>query len=417
MKFKRPRGTKDILPGETYKWQLVERKVREVMSLFNYSEIRTPTFEHTELFKRGIGSSTDIVSKEMYTFKDKGGDSLTLRPEGTAPVVRAFLENSLYASSPVHKLYYIANMFRHEKPQAGRYREHTQFGAEIIGTDSVYSDVELILLAGEIYRNFGINYNLKINSIGELDERKKYVSELKNYLSEYSGDLSEDSKKRLESNPLRILDSKDERDIAITENAPKIYDFLSSSSKYRFEKVLDELSSNNIAYEVDFRLVRGLDYYCHTTFEFISSLLGAQSSIGGGGRYDRLFMELGNKQLAGAGFGSGMERVIEAAEKSGYNFGDMKHPLIYFATIGDDASATAFRIMNELRKKGIASETDYMKRSLKSQLRDAGKLKVSYVFIIGEDEIKKGQGILKDMNTGSQKQIPFENLYKVIDKR
>ncbi|MCX7878356.1 MAG: histidine--tRNA ligase [Ignavibacteria bacterium] len=355
-----------------------------------------------------------MVGKEMYTFTDKGGDSLTLRPEGTAPVVRAFLENSMYASSQLHKLYYIANMFRHEKPQAGRFREHTQFGAEIIGTDSIYSDVELIILAGEVYRRFGIIYKLKINSIGEVSERSKYISELRNYLLKYSSDLSEDSRRRLNLNPLRILDSKDEADIEIIKGAPKIYEYLSVDSKRRFDKVLEVLSLNNIAFEVDYRLVRGLDYYCHTTFEFLSSHLGAQSSIGGGGRYDGLFLEFSDKSYTGAGFGSGIERVIEAAEKSGFDFGVKKHPLIFFATMGDNAVNTAFRIINELRKQGISAETDYNNRSLKSQMREADKLKVKYVFIIGEDEILKGRGILKDMEKGSQTEVQFEKLSEFI---
>ncbi|KXK53133.1 MAG: histidyl-tRNA synthetase, partial [Chlorobi bacterium OLB5] len=336
MNFRKPKGTKDILPKDIHKWHYVERVIREVTELFNFSEIRTPTFEYTDLFNRGVGSETDIVGKEMYTFTDKSGDSITLRPEGTAPVMRAFLENSLISEAPLHKLYYITNMFRYEKPQAGRYREHTQFGGEILGSGSYMTDVELILLAKEVYNRCGINnFKVKINSIGKSEERKNYIQQLKNYLSAYLNDLSDESKRRFETNALRILDSKDKNDRNITESAPKIIDTLGTESKERFDNVINELTKLNVNYEIDFRLVRGLDYYTDTTFEFISQELGSQDAIGGGGRYDGLIEQLGGKPCPGVGFGSGIERILIVAEKNGFTFGEPAKPLIYFIALDD----------------------------------------------------------------------------------
>src|SRR4030095_2184528 len=300
MKFQKPRGTKDILPKDIYKWHFVEKTISDVTRAFNFSEIRTPSFENTELFTRGVGSETDIVGKEMYTFFDKGGDSLTLRPEGTAPVIRAYLENGMGAESQVHKLYYITSMFRYEKPQAGRFREHTQFGAEIVGSESFYTDVELILLAKEVYNKCGINnFKVKINSIGKADERRNYVNILRDYLKNNINELSVESKKRFESNTLRILDSKDRNDRKVTDAAPKILDHLSDASKNRFDEVINELAKLNVDYEIDFRLVRGIDYYTDTTFEFISSELGSQDALGGGGGYDALVDTLGCRHVCG----------------------------------------------------------------------------------------------------------------------
>src|ERR1051325_3468111 len=296
MKYQKPRGTKDILPKDITKWQYTESTVRKVMGYYNFKEIRTPSFENTALFTRGVGQGTDIVSKEMYNFEDKYGNLLTLKPEMTASVIRAYIENSLGVESQVQKLFYITNMFRYEKPQEGRFREHTQFGAEIIGNNSVYSDIELICLARDIYSEFGIiNFKVKINSIGNSDDRKKFILKLKEYLSNHINELSDDSKRRFETNPLRILDSKIENDIKVLENAPVLKEFLSDESKERFEKVLSILKTQNINFVIDNKLVRGLDYYNDTTFEFISDSLGAQDAIAGGGRYDGLVEELGSK--------------------------------------------------------------------------------------------------------------------------
>lgn len=411
MNFRKPKGTKDILPKDISKWHYAEKVIREVTALFNFSEVRTPTFEYTELFNRGVGSETDIVGKEMYTFLDKSGDSITLRPEGTAPVMRAFLENSMLADSPLHKLYYITNMFRYERPQAGRYREHTQFGGEILGSDSIYTDVELILLAKEVYNRCGINnFKVKINSIGKADERTAYIAKLRDYLKDNISGLSEDSKRRFETNALRILDSKNPGDKAITDSAPKILDHLGSDSKARFDKVINELTKLSVNIEVDFRLVRGLDYYTDTTFEFVSEDLGSQDALGGGGRYDGLISQLGGKPCPGVGFGSGIERILIVAEKNGFTFGEAAKPLVYFISLNDSARDKAFELITELRRKNISCETDLLNRSFKAQMREANKLGVKYVYILGDDEMIKGAGLLKNMSDSSQIEVEFDKL-------
>lgn len=415
MNFRKPKGTKDILPKDIHKWHFVEKTIMDVMSLFNFSEIRTPTFEHTELFKRGVGSETDIVGKEMYIFDDKGGESLTLRPEGTAPVMRAYMENSLGNESQVNKLYYITNMFRYERPQAGRFREHTQFGAEILGSESFYADAELILLAKEVYNRVGINnFKVKINSIGKPDERRDYVNVLRDYLKNNIDSLSDDSKRRYETNALRILDSKNPGDKAITDAAPKILEHLSVESRTRFDNVTNELTKLGVDFEIDFRLVRGLDYYTDTTFEFVSNDLGAQDALGGGGRYNGLIEQLGGKATPGVGFGSGLERVIIVAEKNGFTFGEPNKPDVYFIALNDAAKQIAFEQIIHLRRNNIACDTDLLGRSMKAQMREANKLNSRYVYIIGEDEITKGKGILKNMADSSQVETDFDKIKEAI---
>lgn len=381
------------------------------MDLYNFSEIRTPTFEFSELFTRGVGEDTDIVNKEMYTFLDKGGNMLTLKPEMTAPVLRAYLENGLAGESPLHKLYYLTGMFRYEKPQEGRYREHTQFGAEILGSAEVTTDIEIILLAKEIYNRCGINnFKVKINSIGKPDERKNYIKILKDHLKKHFDELSDDSKRRLETNPLRILDSKHKSDHMIIKSAPHILDHLTKASRSRFDKVIDGLSELGVDCEIDFRLVRGLDYYTDTTFEFISQSLGAQDAIGGGGRYDGLAETLGGKPTPGIGFGSGVERVIMVAERNNFNFPELNRLKLYFVALTDDAKELALKTCSDLRNKNIGCEIDHNLRSLKSQMREANKLNAEYVFIVGEEELKKSKGILKKMSDGSQTEVEFEKL-------
>ena len=411
MKYRKPKGTKDILPNEMHKWHFAEKTIREVMSNFNFSEIRTPTFEYTELFARGVGDETDIVGKEMYTFTDKGGEPITLKPEMTAPVIRAYIENSLGAESQIHKLYYITNMFRYERPQAGRFREHTQVGAEIIGSNDYNTDIELIILAKEIYNRCGINnFKVKINSIGKSEERKNYITLLKNYLQKNLNELSEDSQRRFEKNPLRILDSKNPKDKALTDNAPKILDSLSDESKARIDKVINGLTKFGVNCEIDYRLVRGLDYYTDTTFEFVSQDLGAQDAIGGGGRYDGLVETLGGKATPGIGFGSGIERIIMVAEKNNFNFPETRILKVYFITLNEEAKELALNLAINLRKNNHSCETDLLNRSFKSQMREANKLSSEFVFIIGEEEIKKGKGILKNMSDSSQTEVEFDKL-------
>lgn len=411
MNFRKPKGTKDILPKDIQKWHYVENVIREVTSLFNFSEIRTPTFEYTGLFKRGVGSETDIVGKEMYTFDDKSGDSITLRPEGTAPVMRAFLENSMINELPLYKLYYITNMFRYERPQAGRFREHTQFGGEILGSYSYFTDVELIMLAKEVYNRCGINnFKVKINSIGKSDECKGYIEILKEYLMNNLNELSEDSKRRYETNALRILDSKDKNDKLITDSAPKILDYIGKESKERFDKIIGELTKLGVNYEIDFRLVRGLDYYSDTTFEFVSQDLGAQDALGGGGRYDGLIEQLGGKPCPGVGFGSGIERILIVAEKNNFTFGNAAKPKVYFITLSEAAKQLAYPLISKLRNSNVSCDTDLLNRSLKAQMREANKLGSEFVYIIGENELAKGKGILKNMSDSTQTEIEFEKL-------
>lgn len=416
--IKKPRGTQDFLPEDCDKRIHIENKLREIASLFNYREIRTPTFEKTELFKRGIGEDTDIVSKEMYSFNN---DEYTLKPEMTAPVIRAYLENHLYNKSPFQKLYYIANMYRHERPQAGRFREFTQFGAEAIGSDNYSVDVELIALSHKILSTFGINdIVIKINTIGDFEERKEYLRHLVKYLRRYESELSEDSQKRLQRNPLRILDSKDEKDIFILKDAPVLFEFLSSKTRAHFEKVLDGLKTVGINYEVDNKLVRGFDYYTSTTFEVVSPLLGSQNAIFGGGRYNRLIEQLGGSPTPAIGFACGLERLTYIIEKSYYNFPSEKKVDVFIAYLGETALKLALKISSELRDKGLKIEIDHLYRSLKSQLKEANRLKVKYCLIIGENEIRESSAILRDMSSATEEHLPFDTLtaklYDLVSK-
>jgi len=408
MKFQRPKGTKDILPKEIPKWRFTERTIEEVMALYNFREIRTPTFENTFLFVRGVGSETDMVGKEMYSFKDKADNWLTLKPEMTAPVMRAYIENGLKNELAVQKLFYITSMFRYERPQEGRYREHSQFGAEIIGTKDIYSDIEIILLAREIYLRLGIvDLQLKLNSIGKPGERKKYVNKLKEYLAKSLGDLSPDSQRRFVTNPLRILDSKEPRDRKLTQNAPQIIDSLSPESRKRFDTVCELLDKMDIPFEIDFRLVRGLDYYTDTTFEFVSDKLGAQNAIGGGGRYDGLAQAIGGEPVPGVGFGSGVERVIIAAENSGFKFPPPDGLRCYIVSLNGNTKQCALKIANSLRRDGVSCEIDLLNRSMKSQMREANRLGADFVLIIGDEEMKSNSVTLKRMKDGTQEQIPL----------
>jgi histidyl-tRNA synthetase len=414
--IKKPRGTQDFLPEDCDKRLHIENKLREVASLFNYREIRTPTFEKTELFKRGIGEETDVVSKEMYSLNK---DEYTLKPEMTAPVIRAYLENHLYNKSPLQKLFYIANMYRHERPQAGRFREFSQFGAEAIGSDSFSVDVELILLSHKILSTFGVkDIVIKINTIGDFEERKEYLKHLTRYLKEYESELSLDSQRRLQRNPLRILDSKDEKDITILKDAPTLFEFLSSKTRSHFEKVLDGLRTIGINFEIDYRLVRGFDYYTSTTFEVISPLLGSQNAIFGGGRYNRLVEQLGGPPTPAIGFACGLERLTYVIEKSNYNFPSEKGVDLFIAYLGESAFKFALKISSELRDKGLKIEIDHLCRSLKAQLKEANRLGVRFCLIIGENEIRESSAILKDMTNATEKRLNLENitneLYSII---
>ena len=394
----KPKGTLDFLPNDAVKRHFIEEKLRELSSVYNYREIRTPSFEKTSLFKRSIGEETDVVSKEMYSFHN---DEFTLKPEMTAPVIRAYVENSMYNESPVQKLYYIANMYRHERPQAGRFREFSQFGAEAIGSDDYTVDVDLISLGKEMLNVFGIsNVIIKINTIGTISERSVYIEELKKYVYKYHGELTEESRMRLEKNPLRILDTKNEREIQILKDAPVLFSFLNNSTREHFNKVLEGLSNLGIKYETDHHLVRGFDYYTSTTFEVISPDLGAQNAIFGGGRYDMLVEQLGGKKTPAIGFACGLERLTMIMETNSFNFPADEKLILYIVSAGEKAKEKALIFCNELRRDGIKCETDYLNRSVKSQMKEANKLNAVYTIVIGDEEIKSNTIKIKRMSDG-----------------
>jgi len=409
MKLKSIKGTKDILPGESFKWQYLESVIRDVMDVFQYKEIRTPIFEDTSLFTRGIGEETDIVGKEMYTFEDKGGSSLTLRPEMTAPVMRAFLQHSLREQSTLTKFFYIAPMFRQERPQAGRYRQFHQYGVECVGLENPACDTEVIALAAEVHRRLGINSILKINSVGDHTCRPVYREVLQRYLKGIFHLLTSESQGRVETNPLRVLDSKAEQDKAATRNAPSILDYLSVKASEHFETVLSLLREMGIPYEIDHRLVRGLDYYSMTAFEFASTLLGSQDALGGGGRYDGLSDQLGGKPTPAVGYASGLERMLIVLEKRGFEF-PITSPLVYFIALDKASRRWCTKMSNDFRVAGISSETDYGEKSLKAQMREANRLLSKYVCIIGEHELKNEIATVKEMSTGAQYMLPFSDL-------
>jgi len=408
MIIQKPKGTYDLLPEKAFSRVYAESKIREIFDLFNYREIRTPTFEYTSLFKRSIGENTDIVSKEMFTFNNS---QYSLKPEMTAPVIRAYLENGLYNQSPLIKLYYISNMYRYERPQAGRFREFSQFGAEAIGSSEPFIDAEMIVLAAFILSEFQIrNYKIKLNNIGTPDERKKYLEKLFNYLNKFKNDLSEDSKKRLQKNPLRILDSKMPEDRKIIENAPRLYDYLEQSTIKNFEQVQSLLSGLGISYEIDYFLVRGLDYYTSTTFEIVSDELGAQDAIFGGGRYDLLTKQLGGKPTPAIGFACGFERFFSLMEKYEYCIPEENKCILYIVTSGNKASVFALNLIYELRKSGFKCEMDYLNRSIKSQMKEANKINAAYTAVIGNNELDSGKILMKKMSDGNQTEININNI-------
>lgn len=406
--IKKPAGTLDFLPTDVNKRNFVLKNVRDIFSLFNYREIQTPSFEKTELFRRGIGEETDIVSKEMYVFNN---DEFTLKPEMTAPVIRAYIENSMFNLPGMQKLYYISNMFRHERPQAGRYREFTQFGAEAIGSDSILIDVEMISLSIRILEKFGLkNVCTKINTIGTPEERKNYLVSLRNYLTDFFGSLSETSKIRLQKNPLRILDTKDEKEIKILENAPLLYDYLNDDSRKKFDKVTELLGKSGINYIVDHRLVRGFDYYTSTTFEVISDDLGSQNAILGGGRYDNLIQQLGGKTTPAIGFACGLERLMMVLEKNNFDFPDSDELDIYIVIADENSREYSFSFLDKLRKQGLKCDTNFTDKSVKSQIKEADKMGAKYIVVIGENEIKSGKVKLKKLSDGTENEKNIDDI-------
>ncbi len=403
----KPRGTEDVLPKDSKLWQYIEKTAREVCDLYGYKEIRTPVFEHTELFQRGVGDTTDVVQKEMYTFEDKGGRSITLKPEGTATLVRSYIENSLYANPQPTKLSYIIPCFRYEKPQSGRLREFHQFGIECFGASGASTDAEVISLAWMFLKKLGLSgITLNINSIGCPVCKKEYNQKLRAYFEEYKGELCPTCLERLEKNPMRIIDCKSEICSRIAKNAPKMVDHLCTECSEHFEETKARLSGMGIDFEVNPDIVRGLDYYTKTVFEFVSDCLGAQSTVCGGGRYSGLVEELGGKPADGIGFAAGIERlilVLKAQKGEEVSFDD--GPEIFVATMGDEADKAAQKLIFELRTKGIHAQQDLCGRSLKAQMKYADKLAARYSVVIGDDEIANNKGNLKNMGTGEVKEI------------
>lgn len=419
MKFQTVTGTKDILPSESPLWQYIEETARSVFKRFGYSEIRTPIFEDTNLFLRGIGETTDIVGKEMYTFKPsaESDESLTLRPEMTASVMRAYLQHSLGAQSPVVKVYYISELFRKEKPQKGRYRQFWQFGAECIGSALPEADAEVIAMMMMIYEALGIkNTILKLNSLGDIETRKRYRAILQDYLRPHFHQLDAVSKERFEKNPLRILDSKNPDLKELIENAPRILDSLDEASRAHFETVKSYLDDFGVKYVVDHRLVRGLDYYARTAFELTSTDLGSQDALGGGGRYDGLGQQLGaEKEVPAVGFASGIERLLIALEsaKQSEKIKPTK-PDVMLVAQSTAARAWIMKTAYLWRKEGIKVETDLLARSLKSQMREANRLGATFAVIVGENELQTGKFQLKNLLTSEQKEVQQENLLSAI---
>ncbi len=412
-----PKGTKDVLPQESYKWHYVESKVKKVALDFNIKEIRTPTFEHTELFLRGVGDTTDIVNKEMYTFNDKGDRSMTLKPEGTAGVARAFIENSLYANTQPTKMYYITPVFRYERPQAGRLREHHQFGIEYYGSESYMADVEVMLVAKTIFDRLGIKeLELNINSIGCPKCRARYNEALKEYLRSQYDNLCETCKERFEKNPLRILDCKVESCKEITKKAPVILDYLCDDCKAHHENVLKQLDKLKIPYKVNPHIVRGLDYYTRTVFEFVSTSIGAQGTVCGGGRYNNLVEQVGGKPTPAVGFGMGLERLILTLESLGLSVGEEEVPTLYIATLSEKAKEDILVFAQNLRSKGISVEVDLMDRSFKAELKYANKIGAKYMLVLGDDELQSNKANIKNMQSGEETPIALDEIVKFFIK-
>ncbi|MDP4180673.1 MAG: histidine--tRNA ligase [Bacillota bacterium] len=413
-----PKGTRDILPSESYKWQFLERQIADLCADFGYKEIRTPVFEHTELFQRGVGDTTDIVQKEMYTFLDKGNRSISLRPEGTAGVVRSYIENGMASLPQPVKLYYNISAYRYEKMQKGRYREFHQFGVEAFGSKGPSIDVEIISMIKLFFDRLGLkNIGLNINSIGCPVCRKQYNDKLKEYLRPSLGDLCGVCNDRFNKNPLRIIDCKEEKCRKVTVGAPSILENLCEECKNHFEGLKSGLDNLGIKYNVDKNIVRGLDYYTKSVFEFISDNVGAQGTICGGGRYDGLVESCGGNPTPGIGFGLGIERLLLEMESQGIVIPEQKEIEIYIAAIGEEADIYAQKLVFDLRSKGIAAEKDLMNKSLKAQMKYADKLGAKYSIVLGEDEIKNSKATLKNMKKSEQAEIALDSLYEEIINR
>ena len=415
MKLQKPKGTQDILPVDSAKWQYVENVARETFKKYNYGEIRTPMFEHYEVISRSVGDTTDIVTKEMYDFHDKGDRHITLRPEGTAPVVRSYVENKLFApevQKPV-KVYYIGSMFRYERPQAGRLREFHQLGVECFGSKNPATDVETIAMAYQLFNTLGIkDVTLHLNSLGNTESRLAYRQALIDYLTPMRDSLSKDSQRRLDENPLRVLDSKEKEDKVAVENAPSILDYLDEESQAHFDEVCAMLDSLNIPYVIDTNMVRGLDYYNHTIFEFITTIDKSELTICAGGRYDSLVEYFGGPETAGFGFGLGLERLLLVIDKQGIELPVEESLDVYIAVLGSGANGKALELVQAIRYQGFKAERDYLGRKIKAQFKSADTFKAKAVITLGESEVESGQVNVKNNATREEVTVSFEELTK-----
>ncbi len=406
------KGMNDILPGEVEAWQFIENAARRVFQIYGFAEIRVPVVEKTELFCRSIGETTDIVEKEMYTFEDKSGNSLTLRPEGTAPVMRSYIQNKLYAQDPIAKLYYLGPMFRYERPQKGRYRQFHQIGAEVIGVEDPKIDAQVLAMLSHFFEEAGISdVSLQINSLGCPECRPAYRQTLIDFLKDRLDSLCEDCRRRYLTNPLRVLDCKVPGCKETTALAPSVLDHLCGNCADHFGRVQDALKDLAVPFSLNPRMVRGLDYYTKTAFEMVTGSLGAQNAVAAGGRYDGLIQDLGGPALPGIGFAMGVERLVLLL---GDRQLDAPRPDLFLAALGEQASRKAFALMSGLQRKGLHAEMDYEGKSLKAQLRRAGKLQSRYVLIIGEDELARQMAPLRDMDAGTQQDIPLSELGELL---
>ncbi|WP_153123156.1 histidine--tRNA ligase [Peribacillus tepidiphilus] len=415
-----PRGTQDILPGQSELWQYIEMQARELCKRYQYKEIRTPIFEHTELFLRGVGDTTDIVQKEMYSFTDRGGRDITLRPEGTAAVVRSYVENKMFgwANQPV-KLFYFGPMFRYERPQAGRFRQFVQFGVEALGSADPAIDAEVLALAMDFYKGMGLkSLKLVINSLGDKESRTNHREALVNHFKPRIGEFCEDCQSRLEKNPLRILDCKKDRDHELMKTAPSIIDYLNDDSRKYFEMVQKYLKALDIEFTVDPTLVRGLDYYNHTAFEIMSSAegFGAITTLCGGGRYNGLVEEIGGPETPGIGFALSVERLIAALAAEKVDLGFDEGIDCYVVSLGDAAKDYSVKLLHDLRKAGFSAEKDYNDRKAKAQFKAADRLQARFVAILGDDELSKNKINVKNMKTGDQVEVDLQNFIEHFRK-
>ena len=412
-----PKGTKDMLPDQAYKWHYIEEAFAEICRNYGFEEIRTPVFEHTELFQRGVGDTTDIVQKEMYSFQDYGKRNITLKPEGTSPAVRAFVEHKLYAGAQPSKYYYNIPCFRYEKPQSGRLREFHQFGIETFGTSDMMADAEIISLAYDFLKEMGItDIELRINSVGCPECRKNHRQSLRTFLEPKYDQLCDTCKDRFDRNPMRILDCKSPVCHELVQGAPVMLDYLCDDCRDAFEQLKANLDAMGIEYTVDPGIVRGLDYYTKTAFEFVTTKIGAQGTVCGGGRYDHLVEEIGGPATPGVGFGLGKERLLLTMEACGAEIPEPDVTDVFIAFMGDDAKAAGLKLLRQLRQKGVSAQMDIMGRNIKNQFKYANRIKAKKTVVIGQDELENNSFAIKDMATSEQTTVSMENIIEELMK-